>query len=410
MNKLHTLECNPEDPDGCSKKLEIAIENGLWVQLCQTKGDNKSIPNSLLTKGPGVVISSSGSCGGPHQCLHPSSNLDQSAIATGQWLQDQGLDPQKSVILNPLPLHHVSGLMPWWRSRVWGAEHVWLIPSLMRNPLLLDKFCKSLFKKKIGPLLISLVPTQIQRLLVHPAGLHWLQSFDVIWVGGSNLPEELAAKARRKKIQLAPCYGATETAAMITVLAPKGFLEGKAGCGAPLKDVDLRLAKNGALEVKTTRLASALWENGHLRTIRDTNGWWQSGDLAKLTSQNHLYQLEIIGRSDTAIHSGSETIFPEKLELRLLAIAKKSGLALQYIIFLPINDQKWGQRLVALVRWDTKLTTNQHKEQLKNLEKIVSEWHPAERPIKWHECNKLSPNEAGKFQRSKWKSWLELNH
>ena len=40
----------------------------------------------------------------------------------------------------------------------------------------------------------------------------------------------------------------------------------------------------------------------------------------------------------------------------------------------------------------------------------MKNWHPAERPIAWYECTELAPNEAGKFERSKWKYWLEINH
>ncbi len=410
MNKILNLECDARHAESCSRKLALAIEKNTWVQLLPKQGEQKVIPNNLIPRGGGVVISSGGSCGGPHQCLHPSTNLDQSAIATGHWLQKQGFNPKDSVIFNPLPLSHVSGLMPWWRSRLWGAEHNWLTPSLMRNPIALNKSCQSLFKKKIGPLLISLVPTQIQRLLSHPEGLSWLQAFDVIWVGGSTLSEKLAEQARNKNIHLAPCYGATETAAMITVLDPTAFLEGKTGCGNPLIDVDLRLNQSGALEVKTERIASAILKNGSLKSIIDSNGWWQSGDLAKLNLENNLYQLEIIGRLDTAIHSGGETVFPENLESKLLGTAKTIGLPVQFLVFLPVHDNEWGQRLVTLVKWESDLTVNEHQEQIKKLQCITNNWHPAERPLAWYKCNELAPNEAGKFERSKWEDWLKENH
>ncbi len=410
MNKLLTLACEPKEAEICSQKLASAIEQDTWVQLLPAKGDSPIIPNSILPKGPGVVISSGGSCGGPHQCLHPSSHLDQSAIATGQWLQNQGLQPKDSVILNPLPLHHVSGLMPWWRSRIWEAQHTWLTPSLMRNPIALRKSCESIFQRKFGPLLISLVPTQIQRLIEHADGLKWLQSFDVIWVGGSRLSKHLADKARRNKIHLAPCYGTTETAAMISVQTPKEFLEGRTGCGQPLIDVELRLTQNGALEVKTPRLASAQWKDGSLKNIKDEKGWWRSGDFAKLTMEGCFSQLEIIGRIDTAIHSGGETIFLEQLEPKLSLAAKKVGLPIQYLIFIPINEDEWGQRLVALVRWKKEFTPNEHQEQLRTLQNLTKTWQPAERPFAWYECKELAPNDAGKWERSKWNNWLKTNH
>jgi O-succinylbenzoic acid--CoA ligase len=407
MKRFIALGCNATDASACSKQLSDAIERGLWVQLLPKAGEKAVIPNPLLPAGCGVVLSSGGSSAGPHLCFQPCSHLDQSAIATGQWLQTQGLEPKNCRILNPLPFHHVSGLMPWWRSRVWGCSHTWILPSLMRDPVALAKSFKSIFTKDFGPLIISLVPTHLERLLKHPAGLHWLQSFDVIWVGGAGLSERLAENARRNKIRLAPCYGSTETAAMVAALDPNAFLSGQKGCGNPLGDVELRLNQLGALEVKTPRLAVARLEGNRLEGLRDQHGWWQSGDAAKLTHENCLPQIEIIGRLDTAINSGGETVFPERLEARLLKCTKTAELNIQDIILLPVSDNQWGQRLVGLVRWQNKLTISEKKEKLKLLQELVEDWLPAERPFAWHECPELSQNTAGKWERSKWKNWLD---
>ena len=407
MKKLITLECVPTNIEKSADKLAEAINKDFWVELSPTVGKRSDIPNHLLPKGSGILISSSGSCGGPHQCLHPFSHLDQSALATGKWLQEEGLEPNSCHIFNPLPFHHVSGLMPWWRSRAWGCNHTWLHPSLMRNPTELETFCKPLFQKKSGPLLTSLVPTHVQRLMEHPAGLDWLQSFDVIWVGGSNLAKNLAEFARKKKIRLAPCYGATETAAMVTVLPPNSFLSGNNGCGTPLTDVELRLNNSGALEIKTLRVALACWKNGRIEDVKDKNGWWKSGDSAKLTQQDCIYNLEIQGRLDTAIHSGGETIFPEALEIRLLKDAKSRRIPIKNLLFLSINENEWGQRLVGLVKWHGQLTKVEEEENFLELKKLVKVWLPAERPFTWYTCQELTKNTIDKWERLRWQNWLD---
>jgi O-succinylbenzoic acid--CoA ligase len=76
------------------------------------------------------------------------------------------------------------------------------------------------------PVLISLVPTQLARLMAVPQARAWLRQLAVVWVGGAALPEALAAQARSAGIRLAPCYGATETAAMVSALPPGQFLAG----------------------------------------------------------------------------------------------------------------------------------------------------------------------------------------
>ena len=54
----------------------------------------------------------------------------------------------------------------------------------------------------------------------------------------------------------------------------------------------------------------------------------------------------------------------EKLEAQLLENAKNNQIPIQYILFLPINDKKWGQRLIALLRWDEKVNKHEHKKKL----------------------------------------------
>ena len=43
----------------------------------------------------------------------------------------------------------------------------------------LEKWCQTFFLKANGPLLLSLVPTQLSRLLSNAAGKRWLKFFDV---------------------------------------------------------------------------------------------------------------------------------------------------------------------------------------------------------------------------------------
>ena len=169
------------------------LEQGRWVVL---DAASTSPPAHLLPEGPGVLVSSGGSTGGRRLCLHPLVNLDRSAAATAQWLRGCGIDPTTVVIVNPLPSYHVSGLMPWWRARCWGAKHIAVEPGLMKQPGALVQRSAGW---PVGPRLLSLVPTQLKRLLDAPEGLLFLRSFDLIWVGGAALPAPMAEKARLRR-------------------------------------------------------------------------------------------------------------------------------------------------------------------------------------------------------------------
>lgn len=414
MSDWRLLHCDPAAPAAAAGQLALALAEGRWVRLqaaaarLQSAARQRPIVVPTLPAGPGLVLASGGSTGGRQLCLQPAAHLDQSARATGLWLQRLGVEPSEALVWNPLPIQHVSGLMPWWRARQWGAAHAWLAPTLMKEPSSLLAWSRARADWCARPMLLSLVPTQLVRLMAEPAGVEWLQAMTLIWVGGAFLPADLAARARDLQLPLAPCYGATETAAMVTAQAPQAFLAGEEGCGAPLEDVELRVDADGALAVRSQRLALArLLDDGSLEALADAQGWWRSGDAAQLVQGGGLAQLRILGRLDGAIHSGGVTVFPAQLEARLMAAARSASLPLEAVLLLAVADREWGERLVALVRWrGADGSPELAARQLGGLKALVSDWLPAERPIAWHGCDELEPTAAGKWERARWQAWL----
>jgi o-succinylbenzoate---CoA ligase len=356
--------------------------------------------------GPGVVLGSGGSsgadAGGRRWCVQPLAHLEASAAATGQWLQGCGLDPGACVHLNGLPQHHVSGLLPLVRCRQWGALHLRLEPAWLRQPARLA----ALPLPAQRPLLLALVPTQLHRLLAEPEGLAWLQRLAVIWVGGAPLDAALAERARRAGLRLAPCYGATETAAMVCALPPERFLAGDLGCGPPLGDVRLRIASDsGAVELHCGRFSPGWLAAGALQPLpRSADGWWRSGDAGRLEPAG----LQVLGRLDGALHSGGETVFPEQLEQRLQRLARQEALPLRWVLLLARDDPEWGQRLEALVCPAPEAGgAGQGSQLLTHLAGICAAWAPAERPRRWHLCPELAPTSLGKWERGRWRAWLD---
>ena len=386
------------------QQLEQAWDAGRLVPLAAPDEQAPPVPEALQRQfGPGVIVGSGGSAGGRRWCLQPLTHLQASAAATAAWLGALGYEPAACLHLNPLPLHHVSGLMPWLRCRHWGARHQALDPALMRDPVALASALPASVLADQGPVLLSLVPTQLLRLLDEPAGIAWLQQLDLIWVGGAPLPAALAHRARELELRLAPCYGATETAAMVCALPPERFLAGESGCGQPLADVQLRLAgPAGALEVATGRLSPGWLHQGQLVPLpRSSDGWWRSGDAARLSPSG----LEIQGRLDGAIHSGGETVFPEQVEQRLGALLEAAELPVAALLLLGESDPRWGQRLVALVRLQA-LAGADGPPVLAQLALLARQLPPAQRPARWLLCPHLERTLTGKWERRRWQQWL----
>ena len=345
---------------------------------------------------PAVVVGSGGSMGRRRWCLQPLSHLEASAIATAAWLRGLGIDPKRALVVNPLPWHHVSGLMPWVRSQCWGAEHRWLPPGQLRQ---LEELPLPAHTSG-GAAVLSLVPTQLHRLLAQPAGVRWLREFAVIWVGGAPLAEAEAVRSRELGLRLAPCYGSTETGSMVAALAPEAFLEGQGGCGLPLPHAELRIAPGaGAVEVRTPSLSPGYLEGGRLRPLeRDDGGWWRTGDGGWLDPGG----LTLLGRLDGAVHCGGETVFPEQVERTLQTLASQQALPLEALLLVAQPDPEWGERLVALVRGEG----TAGEGWIAALQGLAGELPPAQRPKAWRLCPELELNPMGKWERQRWHDWL----
>ena len=349
--------------------------------------------------GPAVVLGTGGSSGGRRWCLQPLAHLQVAVTGTAQWLENLGLTPGQLELFNPLPLHHVSGLMPLLRARAWGAELRWLSPEQMREPEQLLAMATPLSPDRA---VLSLVPTQLQRLLDEPAGMRWLERFALIWVGGAALPLALAQRCRDRGIRLAPCYGSTETGAMVMALSPEQFLAGVEGCGVALPHVQLRLEPGGgALQIQSASLALGLLQEGVLKPLPLTHGWWSSGDRAEMASGGW----QVLGRLDGAIQSGGETVFPEQVEQRLMELARAQDLPLLELLLLPDPDPLWGERLVALVR-PAAGDGSSDPVLLPRLQALALGLPPSQRPRRWLLCPELERNPMGKWERQRWLRWL----
>ena len=131
------------DPAVAAALLEQAMGDGTVIAL-PAPGEAAALAGALASEappGPAVVVGSGGSAGGRRWVQLGVAGLEAAADGLGQWLLEQGLDPATCLWLDPLPLHHVSGLMPWLRARRLGGRLRWLAPALLRDPAALAAAC-----------------------------------------------------------------------------------------------------------------------------------------------------------------------------------------------------------------------------------------------------------------------------
>jgi len=267
-----------------------------------------------------LMVPSGGASGGLKFARHDSRTI---AAAVGGFCRHFGLQRVNSVCV--LPLHHVSGFMAWMRSAITGGEFIpwdWKEVESGRYPGSLPADC-----------CISLVPTQLQRLLKAPAAVDWLRRFRIVFVGGAPAWEGLLDEAAALRLPLSPGYGATETAAMAAALRPEEFLQGVRGCGAALPHARIEIADGGAVRISGESLY-----RGYHPQFRDDRAW-TTGDLGAFDANGSL---TIFGRSDDVIVTGGKKVSPGEVEAALLASGEFEDVA---VVGLP--DAEWGQVVVA---------------------------------------------------------------
>jgi len=226
-----------------------------------------------------------------------------------------------------LPLHHVSGLMAWLRCALTGGEYRPLDwKAVVRGDL-------PALPAKAQGWVISLVPTQLERLLPSAAAVAWLQGFRLIFLGGAPAWPELLAKAAAAQLPVSPGYGLTETAAMVTGLRPEDFLLGARSNGPALPHATVAVGGDGIISVGGDSLF-----RGYYPDWRDRRPF-ATGDLGRLDPRGDLH---VLGRSDAVIISGGEKVDPAEVEAVLCGTGE-----LGEVVVLGLPDAQWGQVVVA---------------------------------------------------------------
>ncbi|MEG4532840.1 2-succinylbenzoate--CoA ligase [Microcoleus sp. D2_18a_D3] len=325
-----------------------------------------------------IMIPTGGSSGKIRFAIHTWETLTASVQGFQQYFK---VDKINSFCV--LPLYHVSGLMQFMRSFSTGGK------------LAIQPFKELEIGKKsdIEPedFFISLVPTQLQRLLQNPDTANWLGRFRAVLLGGAPAWPELLETARNYQIKLAPSYGMTETASQIATLKPQDFLAGNNSSGKilPHAKITIRSAKGdilcdnqiGNIVVNAKSLALGYYPNNF-----GDREYFQLDDLGFFDKNNYL---NIVGRSSDKIITGGENVFPAEVE----AVVRSTNLVAD-IAVIGLPDKDWGQVVTAIyVPANPEVT-------VKNLQAAIEDkLSKFKRPKYWVIVEQLPRNSQGKVNR-----------
>ncbi len=267
-----------------------------------------------------VVIATSGSTGTPKGTLLPRSALAASAAATQARLGPPGC------WLLALPAQHIAGLQVLLRSLAAGSS-----PHILDTgpPFTAERFTTAVTRLPPGPRYLSLVPTQLHRVLLDGAATAALSSFTAVLVGGSATPVPLIDKAAAADVNVVTTYGMSETCG---------------GCvydGVPLDGVEATLDTDGRVRL-AGRVVGRGYRNSpdHPAFGHGSPGTFRTDDLGEWADG----RLRILGRSDDVIMTGGLKIAPTTLETAIAGCP-----AVSEVVVVGVADPEWGQRVAAVV-------------------------------------------------------------
>lgn len=262
----------------------------------------------------------SGSGGEPKAVVHNIEAHLANARGVCELLQFTATDAW----LLSLPLYHVSGQGIVWRWLLQGAE--------LHLPH--QDFYSSVTQASH----VSLVPTQLQRLLAYlrQSSVQDYQTRHIL-LGGAQIPTELTRQLAPYRIQSYCGYGMTEMAS--TVFAKRS--DEKQGVGQPLCGREYCLIDD-EIWLRGAGLGLGYWRDDDIQPFTNRQGWFQTRDKGYWSDD----ELIVAGRLDNMFISGGENIQPEEIE----RVIYDSGLVEQ-IFVLPCQDAEFGQRPVAVAEF-----------------------------------------------------------
>ena len=133
--------------------------------------------------------------------------------------------------------------------------------------------------------------------------------FNTIFIGAASVPQHLIEEYSKIGIDMFPGYGMTEATCLVTG-NPKP-LEKTNSVGIPYPNEEIKIV-DGELWIRGDNLLiDYLGTDEH---AWNDEGWFQTGDLARIDEDGYVY---LLGRiKDTIILKNGENIYPSVLEAR----------------------------------------------------------------------------------------------
>jgi len=298
-----------------------------------------------------MIVGTGGTTGRPKGVQLTGTNLETMTALTlmSYPFPTRGARP---VYLALAPLTHAAGVLcfPVLAS---GGEIV-----IMRTPDV-GQFLRLIPEHRVTHTFLP--PTLIYMVLAHPdLDATDLSSLMCFWYGAAPMSPTRLAEALDRIGPMAQLFGQTEAPMMISVLPPEEHRRAdgsiatevlrSAGRPTPLVTVAvmdkdgtlLRTGERGEIVIRSSLVMSGYYKNPEATEDASRFGWHHTGDIGYLDDSGLLF---IVDRAKDMIITGGFNVYSTEVEQAILAHD-----AVQDCAVIGLPDEKWGERVVAVVQ------------------------------------------------------------
>ncbi len=292
-----------------------------------------------------LIVPTSGTTARPKLARLPLRAIRASAEAWNAFL------PPATAWLLSLGLGHVAGIGVVARAAA-GAVPV-VVPRDAASRALLEAIQGARARGVIVSHL-SLVATQLERLIGHAGSAGLPEGLRAVLVGGGPIPEELVVRALDAGWPIVPTYGMTETASGVAALLPEEARRSPWSAGRALPGTELRVDcdepsggparpdEPAEIMVRGPSVFAGYLDDPEATAASlGPDGWLRTGDLGDLDPAGRL---RVVDRRDDLIVSGGENVAPAEVEA---ALASHPGVLEVGVVGAP--DPEWDRIPVAYV-------------------------------------------------------------
>ncbi|AUC86535.1 O-succinylbenzoic acid--CoA ligase [Polaribacter sp. ALD11] len=298
-------------------EVSFATVDELLVYTANFSEDVQHFLGDWFSEKEFVVVQTSGSTGIPKLIKLQKKQMQNSAIATGNYFNLK----EKTTAFLCLPVEYIAGKMMLVRAITLGWHLDIVAPTsspLKENSTAYD--------------FSAMVPLQVEN------SLEKLHQIKKLIVGGGVVSNNLQEKLQPISTEVFATYGMTETITHIAIKKLNHFTSLRGELMKQCLPKEFYQTLPGVIIYKDERNCLVIDAQKVSQEIIFTN------DVVNLISDT---QFEWLGRFDNVINSGGIKLHPEKIEEKLSRIIE------QRFFVVGIPDEKLGKKLILVIELDS---------------------------------------------------------